>query len=116
MSRLNSAVLPQLGLPTSAGYFHENSLRAAYGDHPAIVGDRATTASSVVSVTVIAARCAVADALTKVLWLRGGEDPLSRALLVRHSASAVLLGADGAITRLGVYNASPHAAPLAHAH
>ena len=113
---LNVAELCEFGAATSAGYFHENALRASYGAHPAIVGDRATTASSVVSVTVIAARCAVADALTKVLWLRGGEDPLSRALLARHSASAVLLGADGAITRLGVHNASPHAAPLAHAH
>lgn len=97
---VNVAELCDLSAATSAGYFHENSLRASYGDHPAIVGDRATAASSVVSVTVIAARCAVADALTKVLWLRGGEDPLCRALLARYGTSAVLLGAGDAITRI----------------
>ena len=106
-ANIDVAELKDLSCATSGGYFIDSGNTMASNAHPAIIGTRAASMSAAASVSVIAARCAVADALTKVLWLRGGEDPLCRALLARHSASAVLLGPGGAITRISGYGRPP---------
>ena len=88
--------LRNLSCATSGGYLFDATL----GTHPGIVGARTSTAARAASVSVITRRCAVADALTKVLWLLGADDPVCIALLKRYEASAVLLDAEGAVTQI----------------
>lgn len=95
------AELHGLSCATSGGYWHDMVNPSLTGTHPAIVGPQAGEASRTLSVSVIAHRCAVADALTKVLWLRGHDDPVSAKLLAQHHACAVLLDAAGNVTRAG---------------
>ena len=100
------ARLRDMSCATSGDYF---VARASDGTaQSAIIGDR--TAHANTSVIVFASSCAVADALTKVLWLAGLDSPRGQAILDQYDAQAAV--ADNR----GVYKASPHAAALAHAH
>lgn len=87
------ARITDLSGATSGGYFL--NVDAAAIAHPGMVGHREGPSPD--SVTVIAPRCAVADALTKVLWLRG---PDAQAVLRRYDAQAVLIDRLGHITRI----------------
>lgn len=93
---IHVAELSDLSCATSGGYLFD----APLATHPGIVGARASAALRATSVSVIAPRCAVADALTKVLWLLGADDPVCVALLKQNDACAVLLDAQGAVTRV----------------
>jgi FAD:protein FMN transferase len=80
------AELRELSCASSGDYL------AAASNVSAIIGHRTpTTAATHASITVIALRCMVADALTKVLWLEGIDAPISRTLLQLHDAQAVAL-------------------------
>lgn len=94
---IHVAELRELSCATSGGYLLDTTLAT----HPSIVGERLPTAERATSVSVIARRCAVADALTKVLWLLGADDPICIALLKRNAAFAMLLDAAGKVTRVG---------------
>ena len=87
--QLAVAKLQELSCATSGGYFVPQS---------AIIGQRANSALQHHSITVIAPGCAVADALTKVLWLAGIYSTIARALLAKHDARAVALDVNGAAT------------------
>lgn len=93
----NVAELRELSCATSGGYLLDRTLAT----HPSIVGARAKRAALAASISVIATQCAVADALTKVLWLLGVDDPVCLALMKQHNACAVLLDAAGQVTRVG---------------
>ena len=99
--RIEVAELQDLSCATSGGYFSADSDADAstLAAHPAIVGNRAQAMVAVASVSVIAKRCAVADALTKVVWLRGIHDLMCADLLAQHSAHVVLLDAKGVVAR-----------------
>ena len=83
------AKLQELSCATSGGTFVPQS---------AIIGQRAKRALQHHSITVIAPGCAVADALTKVLWLAGIDSAVARALLAQHDAQAVALDVNGTAT------------------
>ena len=102
------AELSDLSCATSGGYLSDTTLAT----HPSIVGTRLTTAARVASVSVIARHCAVADALTKVLWLLGADDPVCVKLLKENAAFAVLLDAAGNVSRLS--SSEQHAARYAN--
>ena len=87
--QLAVANLQELSCATSGGYFVPQS---------AIIGQRANSAVQHHSITVIAPGCAVADALTKVLWLAGIDSAVARALLAKHNAQVVALDVNGAAT------------------
>ena len=95
---INVAQLTDLSCATSGGYLHDSTLTR----HPAIIGARAISAACVSSVSVIARGCAVADALTKVVWLLGTDDPVCIALLKKYDACSILLDAEGGVTRVGL--------------
>ena len=86
----------ELSCATSGDYFVAQS--NANPAKTAIVGTRTTNAKKHASVTVIAPLCAVADALTKVLWIAGIDSAISRALLTQYEAQAVALDVNGAAT------------------
>ena len=96
------AELQDLSCATSGAYFSADANSRAnlltLCTHPAIVGNRARSMAKVASVSVIASSCVIADALTKVVWLRGTDDPMCADLLKRHGASVVLLDAMGVST------------------
>ena len=98
------AELTELSCATSGGYFHSGN---ALSNHAAIVGDRHELAAKFVSVTVIAPRCAVADALTKVLWLSDPMSQASQALQERFGARMVLID-DGVPPRIITGSANQH--------
>ena len=107
------AELQDLSCATSGGYFkadanvnvNVNVNASAKADakammlsrHPAIIGKRSRSMRAVASVSVVAPSCAVADALTKVVWLRGINDPMCVDLLARYSARVVMFNAAGLI-------------------
>ena len=105
------AELQDLSCATSGGYFkadanvNVNVNTSAKADakalmlssHPAIIGKRSRSMRAVASVSVVAPSCAVADALTKVVWLRGINDPMCVDLLARYSARVVMFNAAGLI-------------------
>ena len=88
----------ELSCATSGDYFVANLKTNTNTPQTAIVGTRTTNAEKHASVTVIAPLCAVADALTKVLWLAGIESAISRALLTQYEAQAVALDVNGVAT------------------
>ncbi len=90
--------LRELSCATSGDYFVANQSASANTEQTALIGDRTTHAKQHASVTVIAPLCAVADALTKVLWLKGIDSAISRALLIKYEAQAVALDINGAAT------------------
>jgi FAD:protein FMN transferase len=92
------ATLRDLSCATSGDYFLNDYSAHDRDAQSAIVGRRIAQPAAQVSVTVIAPLCAVADALTKVLWLAGVESAISRALLKQYEAQAVVLDIQGAAT------------------
>jgi FAD:protein FMN transferase len=92
------ATLRDLSCATSGDYFLNDYSAHDRDPQSAIVGRRIAQPAAQVSVTVIAPLCAVADALTKVLWLAGVESAISRALLKQYQAQAVVLDIQGAAT------------------
>ncbi len=90
------AILQELSCATSGDYFVASS--GADAAQTAVIGVRATGAETQASITVIAPLCAVADALTKVLWIAGIDSAISRALLSNYEAQAVALDTDGVST------------------
>lgn len=90
------AVLCEMSCATSGDYFVAGQKTSTDTQRSAIVGARANIAAEHASITVIAPRCAVADALTKVLWLSGIDSAISRALLAKYHAQAVALDVCGA--------------------
>ena len=92
------ATLQELSCATSGDYFVLNQKTNANAVQTAIIGTRAASAQRQASVTVIAPLCAVADALTKVLWLAGIDSEISRAVLRKYEAQAVALDAHGSAT------------------
>ena len=88
------AEIQDLACATTGGYFLAGDASAALG-HPAIIGQ----AMGLVpwSVSVMAASCAVADALTKVVWLDPQGAP---ALLARYDARAALLDGQGHVQQI----------------
>lgn len=76
------AEITDLACATSAWLLAQPEKRAA---HLAGAADGVTD-NPLMSVTVFAPRCAVADALTKVVWLRGGD---AATLLRAHGAQAL---------------------------
>ena len=95
------AELQDLSCATSGGYFSADSSAdaATPATHRAIVGNRAQSMAEVTSVSVIGNSCAVADALTKVVWLRGIHDSMCTGLLARHRARVVLIDVRGVVAR-----------------
>jgi FAD:protein FMN transferase len=95
------ATLTDLSGATSGNYFvashcpRASDVPGAVDSLSAIVGNRAPCAKPHASVTVFAVRCAVADALTKVLWLKGMADDRCRALVDRYDAQAIALDVYG---------------------
>ena len=89
------AELQDLSCATSGGYFSADAHTSVPDQHPAIIGNRAQSMVDVASVSVIASSCAVADALTKVVWLCGIDDSMCTKLLARHSALTVMFDAQG---------------------
>ena len=107
------AEIKNLSCATSGGYLLNCTDRtdttnttdtktATLATHPGIVGPRSPVAARTISVSVIARRCAVADALTKVIWLLGADDPICSSLLKRYEASAVSFDLAGNVSRVGV--------------
>ena len=96
------AELRNAAIATSAPYF---SKRRVHGhDVTPIVDPAARTAcTSSRSVSVIAPSCVIADALTKVVALRGER---SVPVLDRFDASALILNADGAVAIGGTTRAA----------
>ena len=92
------ANLRELSCATSGDYFVANPKKITNAPQTAIVGSRNTNAEKHASITVIAPLCAVADALTKVLWLSGIDSAISRALLHKFAAESVALDSNGAAT------------------
>ena len=85
------AELQDLSCATSGGYFSSDAHTSVSDHHPAIIGNRAQSMVDVASVSVIASSCAVADALTKVVWLCGMDDSMCARLMARHNARIVML-------------------------
>jgi FAD:protein FMN transferase len=92
------ATLRDLSCATSGDYFLNDYGTKKHDAQFAIVGRRIAQPAAQVSVTVIAPLCAVADALTKVLWLAGVKSAISRALLKQYEARAVALDIQGEAT------------------
>jgi len=91
------AELRDNAIATSAPYFSKRRHRGR--DVTPIVDPIARDACTASrSVSVLAATCVVADALTKVVTLRGER---SLPVLERFDASALILNADGAAVMLG---------------
>ena len=82
----------------SGDYFVANQNTSTNTPQTAIVGTRTPNAKHHGSITVMASLCAVADALTKVLWLSGIDSAVSRALLDKYAAEAVALDMHGVAT------------------
>ena len=96
------ATLRELSCATSADYFVANLDAPVNAAQTAMVGARATQAATnakmCASITVIAEHCAIADALTKVLWLTGIDSAISRQMLAQYDAHAVALDRHGVAT------------------
>ncbi len=92
------ANLRKLSCATSGDYFVANQNTSTNTPQTAIVGTRTPNAKHHGSITVMASLCAVADALTKVLWLSGIDSAVSRALLDKYAAEAVALDMHGVAT------------------
>ena len=93
------ANLQDLSCATSGNYFlakHRRNSSGAHSEQTSIVSTRGFCAEKYASVTVIAPRCEVADALTKVLWIAGVGSSISRLLLSKYEAQAVVLDVSGA--------------------
>ena len=92
---IHVATLQNLAAATSGGYFQPpcaNGNEAA-PQHAAIIGP-ARRDATFASATVIAPSCAIADALTKVVWLIGAD---AKDLLAAYNASGALVYGDGSI-------------------
>ena len=92
---IHVATLENLSAATSGGYFQPpcaNGNEAAT-QHAAIIGP-ARRDATFASATVIAPSCAIADALTKVVWLIGAD---AKDLLLAYNASGALVHGDGSI-------------------
>ena len=85
------AELTNLSVATSATY---------YSAADNIVGDRDAGSCQSVSVSVIAPTCAVADALTKILWLKNPESEAVKKVLSHFHANAALIDRAGQVTRI----------------
>ena len=87
------ASLRNLGCATTARY---------YSSHVdgAIVGARSIAAAHYDSVSVMAPSCAVADALTKVVWLGDPHSPEIHKTLKHFKANAALINSAGIVHRL----------------
>lgn len=96
--RIPIANLQELSCATSGNYFVANHIcspGSTDSQQTTILGARAPCAERYASLSVIAPRCEVADALTKVLWIAGIGGAISRVLLAKYEAQAVVLGVNG---------------------
>ena len=92
-TRIAGAVrLRERAMATSGIYFERRKHRAQYVS-PLLDGRSGRTARELISVSVAAAECMVADALTKVVFAIREE---AAGLLARYRADALLLERDGA--------------------
>ncbi len=92
---IHVATLQNLAAATSGGYFQPpcaNGNEKA-PQHATIIGP-ARRDTAFASATVIAPSCAIADALTKVVWLIGAD---AKDLLAAYNASGALVYGDGSI-------------------
>ncbi len=96
--RIAIANLCELSCATSGDYYVTHPKARTTAVQTAIIGVRTPRAEQHASVTVIAPLCAVADALTKVIWLAGIDSAISRTLLARYEAQSVALDVHGAAT------------------
>ncbi len=91
---LSLADIQDMACASSGAYF-----LAGPAEHSAMVGVRdAALPAPPASVSVLAASCAVADALTKVVWLQGAR---AAPLLARLQACAMVIDTQGRITHMG---------------
>ena len=92
-TRIAGAVrLRERAMATSGIYFERRKHHAQYVS-PLLDGRNGRTARELISVSVAAAECMVADVLTKVVFALRGE---AAGLLARYRADALLLERDGA--------------------
>lgn len=87
------ASLHNLSCATTARYYSADT-------EDSIVGARSKAAENYDSVSVMAPSCAVADALTKVLWLGGPNSIEIPELLLHFKANAALINLVGVLHRL----------------
>ncbi len=87
------ARLRNLSCATTARYYSADT-------EGSIVGARSKTAANYDSVSVMSPSCAVADALTKVLWLGGPDSIEIREMLLHFKANAALIDLVGVLHRL----------------
>ena len=90
---LPAVSLHNLSCATTARYYSANTKSS-------IIGTRSKAAANYDSVSVIAPSCAVADALTKVLWLSGPDSAEIRKMLLHFNANAALIDLAGVLYRL----------------
>jgi FAD:protein FMN transferase len=89
------ANINNLACATSAAYFTDAKIQSL-AVHPDIIGVQAAN-NNITSATVIATNCMTADALTKILWLRGSA---AKSLLGQYNAEGVLILNTGEICRV----------------